>query len=307
MITYRDNLIFAKKGDIILPLSGETPLDISNSAVIPVDGVALGGDLIALRTNLNPLFLSYQLSGKRKLQIARLAQGKSIVHSNPNQLMKLWIFYPTTKEQDKIAKTLFCVSKKIGLITRKLKALKKYKKGIINSWFKNVGNAVKLCELVKCQSSQLVTNQITDNLGIYPVFDATGSVYKTINFYLNSNDSIVIIKYGSGCGRTFIAYDKHCVLGTMSELIPLNHNDLTYLFAFTESSKFKNICKKYTEVGTTPNLYYSDYSKELVYYPAERRTFINLVKLINEKSANLEEEEKKLKLLKRQLLKDMFI
>ena len=49
-----------------MPLSGETPLDISNSAVIPFDGVALGGDLVAFRTNLNSLFLSYQLSGKRK-------------------------------------------------------------------------------------------------------------------------------------------------------------------------------------------------------------------------------------------------
>ena len=111
-IKLRTNIILAKKGDVILPLSGETPLDISNSAVIPFDGVALGGDLIALRTSLNPLFLSYQLSSKRKLQIARLAQGKSVVHSNPNQLMKLWIFYPSKKEQDKIAQTLFCVSKK---------------------------------------------------------------------------------------------------------------------------------------------------------------------------------------------------
>ena len=128
---YKKNLIQSKKGDIIMPLSGETPLDISNSAVIPFDGVALGGDLIAIRTALNPLFLSYQISGKRKAQIAKIAQGKTIVHSNPKYLMNLWIFYPTLDEQNKIADMLVCLSKKIYLINVKIETLKKYKEGLI--------------------------------------------------------------------------------------------------------------------------------------------------------------------------------
>ena len=139
------------------------------------------------------------------------------------------------------------------------------------------------------------------------MYDATGRIYKSIDFYMNENDSIAIIKYGSGCGRTFITRDKHCVLGTMSELIPLNHDDFTYVFAFTESTKFKKICKKYIEVGTTPNLYYSDYSTELVYYPEERDNFVKLIDLINKKCVCLETEKENLGLLKRQLLKDMFI
>ena len=157
------------------------------------------------------------------------------------------------------------------------------------------------------QTSQLLTHQIKDNIGTYPVYDATGNIYKSIDFYMNANDSIAIIKYGSGCGRTFITHDKHCVLGTMSELIPLNHRDLIYIFAFTESSKFKKICKKYIEVGTTPNLYYSDYSTELVYYPDERNNFVELIDLISKKRVYLETEKEKLNQLKRQLLKDMFI
>ncbi len=297
----------AKKDDVILPLSGETPLDISNSAVIPFDGIALGGDLIALRTSLNPLFLSYQLSGKRKLQIARLAQGKSVVHSNPNLLMNLWIFYPSKNEQNKIAQTLLFISKKIELINRKVKVLKKYRKGIIDIWFKNVGKAVKLCELVIQQTSQLLTHQIKDNFGNYPVYDASGNIYKSVDFYMNPNNSIAIIKYGSGCGRTFIAYNRHSVLGTMSELVPLNSDDLTYIFAFTESTIFKKICKNYIEVGTTPNLYYSDYSTVMVYYPDKRKDFSSLLDLINKKCIKLEKEKENLNKLKQQLLKDMFI
>lgn len=166
---------------------------------------------------------------------------------------------------------------------------------------------MKLCKLVNQQTSQLLTNQIKDNNGNYPVYDATGNIYKRIDFYRNSNDSIAIIKYGSGCGKTFITRGKHNILGTMSELIPHNANDLTYIFAFTECNQFKRICKKYIEVGTTPNLYYSDYSNTLVYYPKERTTFIKVIDLITEKHDKLEEERNNLNKIKQQLLKDMFI
>ena len=224
------------------------------------------------------------------------------------EVQKLTITIPNSRdEQEKVGSFLNCFDKKISIIEEKINTLKKYRKGIINSWFKNNGKTLRLCELVTQQTSQLLTHQIKDNIGTYPVYDATGNVYKSIDFYTNANDSIAIIKYGSGCGRTFIARDKHCVLGTMSELIPLNHRDLTYIFAFTESTKFKKICKKYIEIGTTPNLYYSDYSTELVYYPDERNNFVELIDLISKKCVCLETEKEKLDLLKRQLLKDMFI
>ena len=224
------------------------------------------------------------------------------------EVQKLTITIPNSRdEQEKVGSFLNFFDKKISVIEEKINILKKYKKGIINSWFKNIGKAVKLCELVKQQTSQLLTHQIKNNIGTYPVYDATGNIYKSIDFYINEHDSIAIIKYGSGCGRTFITRNKHCVLGTMSELIPLKHNDLTCIFAFTESTKFKKICKKYIEVGTTPNLYYSDYSTELVYYPDERDNFVKLIDLISKKCVRLETEKEKLDLFKRQLLEDMFI
>ena len=226
---------------------------------------------------------------------------------NSEEYSKFEIYLPKSNELKKIVSFFELLERKIQIVDAKCEALKKYRKGIINSWFKNNGKTLRLCEVVTQQTSQLLTHQIKDNIGTYPVYDATGNIYKSIDFYMNANDSIAIIKYGSGCGRTFITHDKHCVLGTMSELIPLNHRDLTYIFAFTESSKFKKICKKYIEVGTTPNLYYSDYSTELVYYPDERNNFVELIDLISKKRVYLETEKEKLNQLKRQLLKDMFI
>ena len=237
----------------------------------------------------------------------KYSEGVKVFSLKPSLFKYLDFYYPEKLEQQKIVDLFEYIDTKIALLEQKIEALKKYRKGIINSWFENIGKTVKLCELVKQQTSQLLTHQIKDNIGTYPVYDATGNIYKSIDFYANANDSIAIIKYGSGCGRTFIARNKHCVLGTMSELIPLNHSDLTYIFAFTESTKFKKACKKYIEVGTTPNLYYSDYSTELVYYPDERNNFVDLIDLIRKKCVYLETEKEKLNLLKRQLLKDMFI
>ena len=259
-------------------------------------------------TKVDPEYLYQYLSAPFLLNFAnKTSIGGTIKHLNQSQIVNFPIPFSTLEEQQKISKFLSHLDFKISIIKNKISTLKKYRKGIINSWFKNNEKTLRLCELVRQQTSQLLTHQIKDNIGTYPVYDATGRIYKSIDFYMNENDSIAIIKYGSGCGRTFITRDKHCVLGTMSELIPLNHDDLTYVFAFTESTKFKKICKKYIEVGTTPNLYYSDYSTELVYYPEERDNFVKLIDLINKKCVCLETEKENLGLLKRQLLKDMFI
>ena len=263
--------------------------------------------VVAKDVNIKYLYYYIQSQHFKRELYKRTIHNAFPIKINKNEIGKCIVILKNIYEQTYISDLLSLVDKKLSLAISKIEALKKYRKGIINSWFKNNEKTLRLCELVRQQTSQLLTHQIKDNIGTYPVYDATGRIYKSIDFYMNENDSIAIIKYGSGCGRTFITRDKHCVLGTMSELIPLNHDDLTYVFAFTESTKFKKICKKYIEVGTTPNLYYSDYSTELVYYPEERDNFVKLIDLINKKCVCLETEKENLGLLKRQLLKDMFI
>ena len=174
----KSDLVYAKKDDVILPLSGETPLDISNSAVIPFDNVALGGDLLALRTKLDPLFLSYQISGRRKKQIARLAQGKTIVHSNPNLLMSLDMFYPERKEQSKISDFLTAIARKINTIESKIEDLKKYKEGLTNICFSS-GKKMKISELINQVDRRNKDNQ---DLIVYSISNREGFVNQTDQF-----------------------------------------------------------------------------------------------------------------------------
>ena len=168
---------------------------------------------------------------------------------------------------------------------------------------------VHLSDLVENNPSQLLTKDIDKNVGTYPVYDATGKVFKNINFYQQAIDSVSIIKYGSGCGRTFISRGYHSILGTMTDLVPLDKNDVPFIYAFTLSSMFRKIVKKYTEIGTTPNLYYSDYSNAYIPLKAlsNKEKISKIIVNIEEKEYTLEEQLIQLKNLKKNLLNSLFI
>ena len=97
------SLVHSKSNDVLIPCSGETAEDISTSICIPYDDVLIGGDLTIIRSQLNGAFLSNQINSVRKLDIARIAQGKSIVHLQADELKKINISFPTIDEQLKIA------------------------------------------------------------------------------------------------------------------------------------------------------------------------------------------------------------
>lgn len=235
-------------------------------------------------------------------------QSTGVPSLTSDVIEKIKVYIPNNcNEQIKITSVFSLLDQKLTIITSKINTLKKYKEGLINWWFNKTGKHVKLNDLVIQKPSQLLTNQIKKNLGDYPVYDAAGKIYKHVDFYNTNQDSIAIIKYGSGCGRTFIAKGKHNVLGTMTEMIPVNPEDLIYIEAYTKSQKFRRICKKYTEIGTTPNLYFSDYSNCLLFYPDDRNRLIKVLEAIYELESNLTLQFSSLKLLKKQLLNYLFI
>ena len=116
----------SKSGDIIMPLSGETPTDISNSAVVPEDNVILGGDLLVItpKKNIDPLFLSLYLSNCKKKEIAKKSCGISIIHSHKEDIAKLTINYPSLAEQYYISTFLKKLTKKMDIVLKKINILK---------------------------------------------------------------------------------------------------------------------------------------------------------------------------------------
>lgn len=101
----KDGAVLSKGGEVIIPASGETAEDIARASAITISGVLLGGDLNILRpyTFLNPIFLALSISnGESKNQLAKKAQGKTIVHIHNSDIKEVSIFYPSKEEQDKI-------------------------------------------------------------------------------------------------------------------------------------------------------------------------------------------------------------
>jgi len=128
-------LVLSEANDIIIPASGETQIDIATASCVLKDGVALGGDLNIVKTSNNGVFLSYYLNSKRKIDIARLSQGISVVHLYAAQLKTLHLNLPDAPEQQKIASFLSQVDCKIAQLAEKKALLQAYKKGMMQKLF----------------------------------------------------------------------------------------------------------------------------------------------------------------------------
>src|SRR4051812_42305356 len=100
------DLFLSRKNDVIIPASGETKEDIATASCVMLDDVALGSDLNVIRTKHDGVFLSYFLNGKKRPEIAKVAQGDSVVHLYPSQLEQVSIAFPDPAEQRKIAACL---------------------------------------------------------------------------------------------------------------------------------------------------------------------------------------------------------
>ena len=131
-----NELVLSEFNDVIIPASGETSIDIATASCVLKDGVALGGDLNIIKSELNGVYLSYYLNTAKKLDIANLAQGNSVVHLYPSQLRTLKINFPEKTEQQKIASFLTSVDVKIQHFTKKKTLLEQYKKGVMHKIFK---------------------------------------------------------------------------------------------------------------------------------------------------------------------------
>lgn len=134
----RPKSVLSKKGDVIVPASGETAEDISVAAVVDADGIILGGDLNIIHPNdeILPAYLAYSLTfGTPHNEMAKRAQGKSVVHLHNADLKTAKIVYPHRDEQAVIVKFLSDFDKAIATAKKELELWKELKKGLLQQMF----------------------------------------------------------------------------------------------------------------------------------------------------------------------------
>ena len=128
----KNNLKHSKQNDVIIPCSGETAVDIAVARCVPFDNILLGGDLNIIRLHkYDGAFMAYQLNSKRKIEIAKLAQGVSVVHLYGENLKSINTYNPSLLEQQKIVRLLSLLDERINVQNKIIEKLQSLIRGIV--------------------------------------------------------------------------------------------------------------------------------------------------------------------------------
>ncbi len=268
-VEYDDNSVKSKKGDVIIPSSGETSIDIARASVVNDDDIILGGDLniIKLKEKIQPVFLALDIShGRQQKELSKKAQGKSIVHLHNSDIEKVKLIYPSLKEQEKIGDLFSKLDNIIELQEDKLENYREYKKSMLQKLFPKKDKKVpelrfkgfsgeweekKLGEVADIKTGRKDVKDAVEN-GQYPFFIRSDEV-KTINSYSYDGEAILIPGEGR-LGEIFHyingKFDFHQRVYKISDFKNINSQYLLYYMI----SNFKRHAMKYTVKATVDSL-----------------------------------------------------
>jgi type I restriction enzyme S subunit len=330
----KSELVFSEYNDVIIPASGETQIDIATASCVLKDGVALGGDLNIIKSILNGVYLSYYLNAVKKLEIASLSQGNSVVHLYATQLQQLNINYPSSKEQTKIANFLTSVDDKIQQLTKKKELLEHYKKGVMRDIFSQKirfkdDNGQDYPDwryehlkeyLVKHEEKSLYHDQ-------YPVLTSSRKGLYFQKDYFDGQD--VASKDTTGYNvvpRNFFTYrhmsddlvfsfNRNTIVdkGIVSTLYPVfttqNIDDKFLEIKLNMGIEFKEFAIQQKQGGSRTYMYFSKLQALMIWFPIikEQAKIANFLTNIDDKITQVNTQLEQTKLFKKSLLQQMFI
>lgn len=331
-------LAFSLANDVIIPASGETQIDIATAACVTKSGVALGGDLNVIRSTANGKFLAYYLSGKKRQEIAVMAQGNSVVHLYPAQLKALQVWLPVITEQSKIASFLTAVDERIKQLEECVSLLAKYKKSAARKIFEQAvrfadedGNKFSEWDLVELRDvaskvktknkdgavSSVLTNSASrgiidqgdyfereivneNNLDGYYVVDVGDFVY---NPRISSMAPVGPIKRNKG---------RRGVMSPLYTVFRFNRGELSFFEQYFETSGWYDYLKSVANSGARHdrmNISNDDLFGMPLPFPSEKeqKKIAGFLSAIDDKIAGAENRIKAAKTYKAGLLQRMFV
>lgn len=334
----KKGLVFSEYNDVIIPSSGETQLDIATASCVLKSDVALGGDLNIIKTPNNGVFLAFYLNNKKKKDIARFAQGNSVVHLYSKQLALLKIKLPTLSEQQKIATFLTSVDKRIQALEHKKELLEQYKKGVMQKIFSreirfqpgtvthhlplaaepkteyNGNNSYpywevkvlgKVCTIKKGQ--QLNRVDLTDE-GEYPSISGGIDPSGYTDKWNTEKDTVIISEGGNSCGYVNFINQRFWCGGHCYSLINITNSiDKAFLY---QSLKFNQTKIMRLRVGSgLPNVQKKDIEKFKFLVPTleEQQKIAGFLSAIDTKIEAVTSQIDHSKTFKKGLLQKMFV
>ena len=138
----QDGSILSRGNEVIVPASGETAEDIAVASSVRRSGIILGGDLNVVTSTgrLDPDYTALAITySKAHDDLARRAQGKSVVHVHGNDIAEVEISYPSESEQKRISSVVLNLDSLITLHQRKHDKLVQLKKSMLDKMFPKPG------------------------------------------------------------------------------------------------------------------------------------------------------------------------
>ena len=134
----QEGSLLSKGNEVIVPASGETAEDIAVASSVRRSGIIFGGDLNVVTpvSKLDPDYTALAITySKAHENLAKHAQGKSIVHIHGNDIAEVEIPYPSESEQKRISAVVLGLGNLITLHQRELNLLKNTKKSLLDKMF----------------------------------------------------------------------------------------------------------------------------------------------------------------------------
>ena len=280
-------LVRSKANDVIIPCSGETAEDIATARCVIKDGILLGGDLNIIRLhNYDGSFVSYQLNGKRKYDIAKVAQGVSVVHLYGEHLKGVKTVNPYLAEQKKISRFLSLLDERIAVQNRLIEDLKKLRCAVSNKLFQSVkGVVIPLSGINNIVKGKQINGDFLAEVGEYYVMNGGTEPSGYYDNYNVEANTISISEGGNSCG--YVQFNRmpfwsggHCY--TIQDIV--SDVETLYLYHYLKS-KEDSIMK--LRIGTgLPNIQKKDLAEFKVIIPAieQQRTISNILSLLERKT-----------------------
>ena len=303
-------LVRSKANDVIIPCSGETAEDIATARCVIKDGILLGGDLNIIRLhNYDGSFVSYQLNGKRKYDIAKVAQGVSVVHLYGEHLKGVKTVNPYLAEQKKISRFLSLLDERIAVQNRLIEDLKKLRCAVSNKLFQSVkGVVIPLSGISNIVKGKQINGDFLAEVGEYYVMNGGTEPSGYYDNYNVEANTISISEGGNSCG--YVQFNRmpfwsggHCY--TIQDIV--SDVETLYLYHYLKS-KEDSIMK--LRIGTgLPNIQKKDLAefKVIILAIEQQRTISNILSLLERKNEIEGQLLIAMRTEKQYLLRQMFI
>ena len=321
-------MVRSKANDVIIPCSGETAEDIATARCVLNDNILLGGDLNIIRLHGHDgSFMSYQLNGKRKYDIAKVAQGVSVVHLYGEHLKGVRTINPSFDEQKKISSLLALLDERIATQNKIIEDLKKLKSAIIVEHYRqteknevcvaDLGNHFNVGNLAKDDLSETGKPCI-----IYgELFTTYGEIISQIESHTNKTEGMILSKKGDLLFPSSTTVDAisliapsvinvdNVILGGDMFGIHISHNYNAQYLSYYFNHIAKKQLAKFAKGSTIIHLHYTDIEKAKLLLPSleEQNRMAKCLVALDKKVSVEQDLLSSLTCQKSYLLQQMFI